>query len=106
MHEMIIANNIIREVKKHGEVKEVYLEIGELANVPKYELIECLKKIVKWKIHSKERAAKAKCECGFIGKPKILERGHDFFFIECPKCRKIPQLIEGKDIKIIKVKVK
>jgi Zn finger protein HypA/HybF involved in hydrogenase expression len=107
MHETIFAKKIIDEARKHGEVKEIYLEIGELAHVPSSELLGCLSSIVEWKIHSKEIPAKAKCSCGFIGHPKILERGHDYFFIECPECKNpVLDIIEGKDIKISKVIVK
>ena len=103
MHETTIAQNIIKEAETHGKVKEIYLEIGELAHVPANELLECLKTLVDWKINSKEIQAKVKCSCGFEGKPKILERGHDAFLIECPSCKSIPEITEGKDIKIIKV---
>ena len=105
MHETIIAINIIKEAKKHGKVKGIFLEIGELANVPAKELIKCLHSMVDWKINSKEIPAKAKCICGFKGHPNILERGHDSFLIECPKCKNIPELVYGKDIKITKVVV-
>ncbi len=105
MHETIIANNIINEAKKHGKVKEIFLEIGELAHVPGSELIGCLPRLVKWKRTPKEIPAKVKCVCGFKGHPAILERGHDSFLIECPKCKNIPELVDGKDIKITKVVV-
>ena len=107
MHETIIAQNIIKEAERHGEVKELYLEIGELAHVPANELLECLRTLVKWKINSKEIKAKVKCSCGLNGHPTILERGHDSFLIECPKCKNpMPEILEGKDIKIIKIVVK
>ena len=105
MHETAIANNIINEAKKHGKVKEIFLEIGELAHVPANELLGCLHSLVKWKISSKEIPAKVKCVCGFKGHPSVLERGHDSFLIECPKCKNIPELVDGKDIKITKVVV-
>ena len=100
MHETDIANSIIKEAKKHGNVKEISLEIGELAHVPKEELLECLSSIVTWKINYIEKLAKVMCSCGFTGHPTILERGHDFFMIVCPSCKNTPELIEGKDIKI------
>jgi Zn finger protein HypA/HybF involved in hydrogenase expression len=103
MHETVIANNIIKEAEKQGQVQELYLEIGELAHVPANELLECLKTLVDWKINSKEIQAKVKCSCSYEGHPTILERGHDSFLIECPKCKSIPEITEGKDIKITKV---
>lgn len=105
MHETVIADTIIKQAEKHGNVKKIYLEIGELAPVPSHELIECMKRLVKWKIDWKEKPAKVECSCGFKGHPKILERGHDSFFIECQKCKKIPKLTDGTEIKIIKVVV-
>ncbi len=105
MHETAIANNIIKEAEKHGKVKELFLEIGELAAVPSHELADCLRELTGWKISVKEKKSAVKCKCGFEGNPKIIERGHDFFFIECPKCKKIPEITEGKDIKILKVVV-
>jgi len=105
MHETVVARGIIEEAERHGKVKEISLEIGELAHVPPNELLECLGQLVGWKIISKIKKAKVKCKCGFKGHPKILERGHDFFYIECPKCKSIPELAEGTEIKILKVRV-
>ncbi len=105
MHETVIALNIISEAKKHGSVNEISLEIGELAHVPADDLLECLKRLVEWKINPQIREAKVKCSCGFVGHPDILERGHDSFFIECPECKEVPELVDGKDIKILKVVV-
>jgi len=107
MHETVIIAGIIEEAKKYGEVEEISLEIGELAHVPAHELIESFERMVDWKITYKEKKSKIKCTCGFVGHPKVLEHGHDFFFIECPKCKKsMPEILEGKDIKVIDVKVK
>ncbi|MBI2135466.1 hypothetical protein HYU06_00150 [Candidatus Woesearchaeota archaeon] len=64
------------------------------------------KKLVRWKINAKEENAEVRCACGFAGEPKMLDRGHGHFFIECPRCRKVPELTEGKDIKIVKVVVR
>src|SRR3989338_909752 len=103
MHETVIARNIIQEAEKHGNVRNIFLEIGELGPVPPHELIECLRELVKWEINPRIIKAEVKCKCGFRGHPKILERGHDSFFIECPRCKKVPELVDGKDIKITKV---
>jgi len=105
MHETVVAKNIIKEAKRYGSVKEIYLEIGELSPVPTDELIECLHKLVDWKIHYKEVPSTVRCSCGFIGHPKIIERGHDYFLIECPKCKSIPTIVGGNNIKILKVSV-
>ncbi|MFH1590581.1 MAG: hydrogenase/urease maturation nickel metallochaperone HypA [archaeon] len=105
MHETVIAQNIIDEAEKHGKVKELFLEIGELAHVPPDELLATLGKMVDWKIHSEIILAKVKCECGFSGAPTILERGHDSILIECPKCEGVPRIIEGDKIVIKRVVV-
>ena len=106
MHETVIAENIIIEARKQGIVSSIKLEIGELAHVPPHELLECLQKLVNWKIVHKIIPAEADCSCGFKGHPKILDRGHDYFMIECPECRETPKLISGTEIKIVSVGVK
>jgi len=103
MHETAIATNIINEAKKHGEVEEIFLDLGELGHVPPHELLECLKQLVPWKIHAKEIKAKVECSCGFKGKPRILERGHDSFLIECPKCKGMPKITAGTSMVLVKV---
>ncbi|MBR9699167.1 hypothetical protein GOV09_01780 [Candidatus Woesearchaeota archaeon] len=102
-HETAIAKGIIDEAMKHGSVKEISLEIGQLAHVPGHELIECLERMIDWKINHEERKAMVKCKCGFEGPPTILDRGHDFFMIECPKCKAVPELTDGTEIKILNV---
>ncbi len=106
MHETIISDNIIKEAQKHGNVEQISLEVGELAHIPMDELLECLKGLVDWKIDATEKPSKVKCICGFEGHPTILERGHDSFLIECPKCKSVPQVIDGTDIKLLSVQVK
>ena len=102
MHETAITNSIIEEANKHGNVKELHLEIGELAHVPSDDLVKCLKSITPWKIVHTENEARSRCECGFEGHPKIVDRGHDYFYIECPRCQNVPELIKGTEIKILK----
>ena len=106
MHETVFAKRIIDDAKKQGDVIAITIELGELAHVPPEELLECLKQLVDWDIDSVIIPAKVNCTCGFSGHPKILERGHDSFFIECPECGDIPDLIDGKDIKLVNVTVK
>lgn len=106
MHETVIAKNIITEAEKHGAVSAIDMEIGELAHVPGQELIECLEGLKPdWKITWKERPAKVACACGFEGHPKVLARGHDHFMIECPECGETPELTDGTQITILKVRV-
>jgi Zn finger protein HypA/HybF involved in hydrogenase expression len=103
MHETVIADNIIKEAKKYGDIKEIFLEIGELASVPMNDLLPCIKTIVPWKVHAEETKAACTCACGYSGHPSILERGHDAFIIECPECKEVPLLTRGTDIIITKV---
>lgn len=105
MHETVIAQNIIVEALKHGRVKEIHLELGELGHVPPEELLMCIKTLVTWKIHSTIAKAEVKCSCGFKGHPTILERGHDSFIIECPKCKSMPEILKGTDIILKRVVV-
>ncbi len=105
MHETVFAHKIITEAKLQGNVKEISLEIGELAHVPAQELLSCLIQLVPWKITSSIKEAKINCNCGFVGHPKIIERGHDFFYIECPECSEVPDLTEGTEITLLSVKV-
>ena len=106
MHETIIANDIIKKCRAQGDVESCYVEIGELAHVPPPELVECLKTLADWKIEYKEIPAEVECGCGFRGHPTVLERGHDHFMIECPKCRSIPKLISGTEVKLVNVVVR
>jgi len=105
MHETIFAKQIVDKAKAQGNVKSITVELGELGHVPPSEMLHCLEGMVDWEIVSREKKAKVTCECGFEGPPKILERGHDFFLIECPECGKVPEVLEGTDIKLLSVEV-
>ena len=106
MHETVFARRLITEANRHGDVTEIDLEIGELAPVPALDLVETMRRLVPWKIKFNEKQSKVTCKCGYKGRPKILERGHDFFFIECPNCGDIPTIDDGTEIKLIKIKVR
>ena len=103
MHETVIANKIIEEAKKHGLVKAITIEVGELGHLPAYELEPTLKALVNWRLTIIEKPAKVQCSCGFIGRPKILERGHDMCLFICPKCEEVPKILEGNEIKLNEV---
>jgi len=105
MHETIIASSIIDEAKKQGNVKAVTIEVGDLAHLPSKELEECLKNLVEWKITINEKKAKVKCNCGYEGEPKIIEKGHDSTVFQCPKCGNTPEVLEGDKIIIKEVEV-
>ncbi|OIO65384.1 hypothetical protein AUJ68_03250 [Candidatus Woesearchaeota archaeon CG1_02_57_44] len=106
MHEMAFVNKIISEASHHGAIKEVHLEIGELAHVPGQDIVDTLTRIVDWKVSWTEKPAQCKCRCGYRGPPRILDRGHDHFLIECPPCGAVPELTDGTDIVIKSVDVK
>jgi len=105
MHELKIAKDIIEKAKKKGEVKSIVIEIGEIAHLTKEELGDALKNLISWEIKFNEMESEVKCECGYSGKPKIVERSHDFILIECPECRSIPKIIKGDKIILKKVEV-
>jgi Zn finger protein HypA/HybF involved in hydrogenase expression len=105
MHETIIASEIIKKAKQQGKVKSIVVEVGELANIPAHHLEEALAKMTGWKIKMLEKKASVKCTCGFKGQPRITEKSHDAVFFECPKCKKIPFVVEGKDIMLKEVEV-
>ena len=105
MHETIIANEIIDKAVKHGNVKAVTIEVGEMGHLPADEFYKTISTLVPWKINLIEKEGKVECECGFIGRPTILERGHDVCIFECPKCREIPRVVDGNEIKLLSVEV-
>lgn len=108
MHETVIAKSIIEQAQKQGEVAKIVLEIGELAHVPPNELVECLMQMVDYPIEFTEIPSQVECDqCGFCGHPKVLERGHDSFFIECPRCQlAMPKVVSGTEVKLVSVDVK
>src|SRR3989344_413911 len=103
MHETIIARKLIEEAEKQGKVKSMTVEVGELGHLPAHELEPTLKAMVNWKVNIIEKKAKVQCSCGFIGRPKILERGHDMCLFVCPKCDQVPKIIEGNEIRLKEV---
>ncbi len=106
MHESAYANKIIYEANKHGDVKGITLEVGELAPVPAKDLVEFMRRAVSWQIKFVEKENVVECDCGFKGRAKITERGHDYYFIECPECsNNSPDIVSGEQIKIVSVDV-
>jgi Zn finger protein HypA/HybF involved in hydrogenase expression len=103
MHEHAIIDSVLSNLKDVGKVKEAHFEVGELAGIEPNHLKEHLKDRVKFKVVVKKKKSVVKCECGYKGPPKILEILHDMVIYECPKCGKLPRILEGKDIKITKV---
>jgi len=105
MHGMSLASEVIREAEKNGKVKAVTLEVGELAKITGEELAECIKGLVGWKVEVVGKEGKVSCPCGFKGKPRIVERAHDFLVLACPSCGGVPDVTEGGDIILLNVEV-
>ncbi len=105
MHETIIAKQIIDEAKKHGKVRSIVVEVGDLAHLPLEDLKPTLNEMVDWQIEYRRKPAVVQCQCGYRGPPKVLLRTHEHTYFECPKCSAVPRVIEGQHIKLLKVEV-
>ncbi len=106
MHETVIAQAIMRDANaeaKGKKIRELFLEVGELAHLTPLEAQKTLETLSGWRVEVKNKKAVVHCACGFKGAPEILGRGHDFSIFECPKCGKVPKVVDGEDIKIVKV---
>lgn len=108
MHESGLVRRIVDEVNaKSGgkKVREVELEVGELASIEAHHLAEHVAETVDWKVHCVEVAARVVCDCGYAGRPRIVEREHDFVLFNCPRCSKTPKVDSGAEITIRKILV-
>jgi Zn finger protein HypA/HybF involved in hydrogenase expression len=106
MHDTLISKDIIETAQKKGKVKGITVEVGDLGHVPAEELKETLNRMVPdWHVEMVEKKAKVRCACGYEGEPKILEHSHGHCVFFCPKCKRVPEVIEGKDIVLKEVEV-
>jgi len=103
MHEHTFIEAIIRNIKDKDNVEKIVLEVGELAGIEPEHLKEHLQEKFDWDVEVSKKEALVKCECGVEDRPKILQKLHDLVIFECPKCGQSPKIVEGKDIKILKV---
>jgi len=103
MHEQRIIDKVIAMGKLAGAQKGIRLEVGELCDISPDHLKEHLQGQVKWNIETIYCPAKVQCACGYKGKPRIIERGHDFVLFDCPSCGGKPTVVRGGEIKIIGV---
>jgi hydrogenase nickel incorporation protein HypA/HybF len=104
MHEHTFIKNIINQVPDKEKVVSIDLELGELVGIEADHLKEHLEEESGWKADVRQIKSKIKCNCGYIGDAKILQRLHDLVIYECPECGNDKvDIIEGKDIKITKV---
>ena len=107
MHEQTIAKVIIQEAAKHGKVKSIDVEVGDLGHLPANEMEDVLNTLTDWKINITTKKAVIECEaCGFLGEPNIVEKGHDHNVFRCPKCMAMmPHIISGDQIILKEVEV-
>lgn len=103
MHEHSFIEAILKNIENIQDVEFLELEVGELAGIEAKHLKEHLLERVDFEIEVIEKTSRVKCECGYQGKAKIRERLHDLVIYDCPKCGNVPEILEGKDIKILKV---
>jgi Zn finger protein HypA/HybF involved in hydrogenase expression len=94
---------IVRNIEDKGNVKKIVLEIGELVGIEAGHLKGHMVESYGWDVEVVVKDAVVECECGFDGRPEVLERLHDLVIFECPQCGGIPEVIDGKDIKILKI---
>ncbi|KYK27352.1 hypothetical protein AYK26_03780 [Euryarchaeota archaeon SM23-78] len=108
MHETKIIKDILKQIVKKAkdkDVKSATIEVGQLAPISAKRLGALMKRIVNFKVIIKPVKARVKCRCGYKGAPKIMFREHDFTLFECPRCKKIPRVLHGKNISLKKINV-
>ena len=103
MHEHHFIQHIIKDIPDKDKVIGVEIELGELAGIEEKHLKEHLIDETGWDVKIIEKKSKIKCLCGYIGAARIRQRLHDLVIYDCPECDGEPEVLEGKDIKIMKV---
>jgi Zn finger protein HypA/HybF involved in hydrogenase expression len=112
MHEITFAKSIIMNINKlnpaNRKIKKVILEVGVLAGIDANHLREHLLEVLEidgksYDIKTIEMPSLVDCGCGYNGKPEIRQKLHDLVIFNCPNCKSIPEVIEGKDIKILDI---
>ncbi len=103
MHEHSFIEAIVRNIEDIDSVKKIVLEVGDLVGIDAEHLKEHILERYDWDVDVLKKDGSVRCECGFDGKPEILGRMHDLVLFQCPKCGEVPDVSEGKDIKIVKI---
>jgi Zn finger protein HypA/HybF involved in hydrogenase expression len=103
MHEHSFVEAIVRNIENRENVKGISLEVGELVGIEAGHLKEHMEEQFDWDIEVLEKESLVRCDCGFEGRPKILERLHDIVVFECPRCSGVPEIVSGDKIRILKV---
>jgi len=106
MHEAYIAKDIIREAEKQGDVRQVTIEVGELAHLPAEDLKKVLEKMTGWNIEVINKIADVMCDCGYVGRPHIIHKTHSSTVFFCPDCSSVPKVLKGNQIKLVEVRVR
>jgi Zn finger protein HypA/HybF involved in hydrogenase expression len=104
MHEHAIATKVIEETKKLGNIDSITVEVGELSTLTPDELKAELEAHTKLKVTTKYVNARVKCVCGYVGRPRIVVKGHGYCYFNCQKCSTKPDVLEGGEIKIIEAR--
>ena len=100
MHEIAIAEKVIREAEAQGAQIAIKIEVGELAEITAEELEEALVQMTDMKPIIEKVQSRIKCKCGYEGKAQILDRGHGYCIFKCPECDNKPEVIAGGEIRI------
>jgi len=133
MHEISFADRILREAKKIGAENYIRVEVGELCEITAEELERGLKmltrsvvpegdlkvgnmvrdfgkvgeggvkKISDWGFDVVEKKSRIECDCGYVGRAAIVDRGHGYCLFNCPNCSGKAKVLEGGEIKILEV---
>ncbi len=107
MHEQVLARNIIQEAEKHGRVRSVFVEVGDLAHLPADEMQKVLESLTDWKVVVMKKKALVRCgTCKHLGPPVIVEHCHDHSIFKCMKCGKMfPRVEDGDQVVLKEVEV-
>ena len=105
MHGIHIAQDLVEQARKQGKVKNMEVEVGGLANITKDDLAKHLQSMADFPFQITEADAEVECECGYKGKPEIIERQHDLVLFTCPECGELPKVISGDKIILKSVEV-
>ena len=105
MHEQSIAQEIIAKAQEQGNVKKIVVEVGDLGHLPASEMLEVLERMVDWDVSVVEKKGVVRCDCGYYGEPRIIEKRHGGALFECPKCGGLPKVVDGGDIILKQVEV-
>ena len=101
-----VVDEMVNEALRKGDVKSIKVEVGALAPFSVSAVENTLISLVDWHVYVVEKEAVVRCECGYYGAPKIVEKGEDFSLFVCPKCGEIPKIESGDKIKLVEVSLK